>query len=136
VPAPELRPRRERVLVNEPLRRNMRSRPHVCEELYRTGGEPVYVCPQAPLHSLQTTAIERRRHESGFTADEREAYFAERPEAREWTWTVMMRNPDVYARGRVRHPDHRTISLDGWHRVHLNNEERSDRFRFSVKYLD
>ena len=33
-----------------------------------------------------------------------------------------VRNPDVYVRGYVRHPDHATIVLRDWHRVHLNAE--------------
>lgn len=30
-----------------------------------------------------------------------------------WTWRTMRRNPGVYVRGRVRHTDHATITLDG-----------------------
>jgi hypothetical protein len=31
-------------------------------------------------------------------------------------------NPKVYVRGRVRHPDHATVTLDGWHEVFSNTE--------------
>ena len=39
-----------------------------------------------------------------------------------WTWRAMARNPRVYARGTVRHPDHATITLREWCRVLLNTE--------------
>lgn len=34
----------------------------------------------------------------------------------------------VYARGSVRHPDHQTLQLDGWRRVHRNAEIRQAAF--------
>jgi len=37
-------------------------------------------------------------------------------------WRSMARNPRVYARGWVRHPDHATITLREWCRVLLNTE--------------
>ncbi len=33
----------------------------------------------------------------------------------------------IYVRGRVRHPDHSVLKLNGWHEVHLNTENRSAR---------
>jgi hypothetical protein len=33
-----------------------------------------------------------------------------------------VRNPEMFVRGYVRHPDHATIVLSGWHRVYLNAE--------------
>ena len=33
-----------------------------------------------------------------------------------------VRNPQMFVRGYVRHADHATIMLDGWHRVYLNSE--------------
>jgi hypothetical protein len=37
----------------------------------------------------------------------------------------MQRNPVVFARGKVSHPDHANIRLGGWHRVEMNTESRS-----------
>lgn len=34
-------------------------------------------------------------------------------------------------RGRIKHPDHRTIELHGWHKVFLNTEDRQTLSRFS-----
>jgi hypothetical protein len=36
-----------------------------------------------------------------------------------------------FVRGRVKHPDHRTIELHGWHKVFLNTEDRVLLSRFS-----
>src|SRR5437879_1466662 len=33
-----------------------------------------------------------------------------------------VRDAEVYARGPVRHPDHKTIRRDGWRRVYMNRE--------------
>ena len=35
----------------------------------------------------------------------------------------VLRDPEVYAKGTVRHPDHATIRLTGWHRVLMNTEQ-------------
>ena len=34
-------------------------------------------------------------------------------------------DPEVYVRGTVKHRDHATIRLDGWHRVELNTETQA-----------
>ena len=47
----------------------------------------------------------------------------------------MMRNPTVYVKGRVTHADHATITLDGWHRVEMNTESKSQAMRH-VAFLD
>jgi hypothetical protein len=90
------------------------------EELYRQGGTTVYVCGQYP---------------DGLTTDEYRALLKSNPDATKWNWRTMARNPVVYVRGRVRHPDHATLRLDGWHRVEMNTENRS-RAMASVAFLD
>ena len=52
-----------------------------------------------------------------------------------WNWRVIRRNPKVYVRGRVRHPDHKTVMLDGWHEVLSNTENLSHAMR-NVAFLD
>jgi hypothetical protein len=47
----------------------------------------------------------------------------------------MQREPSVYVRGRVWHPDHKTIVLDGWHRVFMNTEREAPG-ALSVVFLD
>jgi hypothetical protein len=55
--------------------------------------------------------------------------------ARNWGWTQMTREPTVYVRGKVWHPDHRTIVLDDWHRVMMNTEREAPGVRHIV-FLD
>ena len=47
----------------------------------------------------------------------------------------MRRNPQVYVKGRVSHPDHKTIVLPGWHQVHMNTEHRSAAMQ-NMAFLD
>jgi hypothetical protein len=117
VPAPQVRVELLLVLRNEPIARGG-GKPHVCEELYRFGGETVYVSPGAP---------------NGLT-DEKYRALSE-GERNRWNWRVMRRNPKVYVRGRVRHHDHKTVVLDGWHEVLSNTENLSHAMR-NVAFLD
>lgn len=117
VPAPQVRVELLLVLRNEPIARGG-GKPHVCEELYRFGGETVYVSPGAP---------------NGLT-DEQYRALSE-GERNRWNWRVMRRNPKVYVRGRVRHHDHKTVVLDGWHEVLSNTENLSHAMR-NVAFLD
>ena len=59
----------------------------------------------------------------------------DRPKARHWNWRVMTRDANVYARGRVRHADHKTIVLHGWHQVVMNTESQAQAMRH-VAFLD
>jgi hypothetical protein len=120
LPAPELVVDQKLVLRNEPLRRGNGGKPHCAEFCYRTGGETVYVCS---------------RHPNGVTEAQYRSILADTPKAKGWGWRVMRRNPGVYVRGRVRHADHATITLHGWHRVLLNTEGQSRAMR-NVAFLD
>jgi hypothetical protein len=106
------------ILRNEPLVRSRGGKPHMCEELYRFGGETVYVSPGFP-NGL--TEVEFR----GLSDAERGR----------WSWRVMRRNPKVFVRGRVRHPDHATVALNGWHEVFSNTEHLSKAMQ-DVVFLD
>ncbi|MFH1688898.1 MAG: hypothetical protein ABIE42_01510 [Candidatus Eisenbacteria bacterium] len=101
---------------NEPLQRTAWSKPHVCEELYREGGELVYIVRD----SVYTEEHYKRKR----AQDKRFAQL--RAETR-------TRNPEIYVRGNVRHADHATIHLEGWHRVYINAELT---LQGSVAYLD
>jgi len=107
VPRPHLKPDAQLVFRNEPISRGRGSKPHLCEELYRTGGITVCVCPQ---------------HPAGVSESEMNAIVATNRRARGWGWRRMTRDASVYVRGKVRHGDHATIRLDAWHQVYLNNE--------------
>lgn len=108
------------VLSNEPLQRGNGGKPHWAEFCYRTGGETVYVC---------------HRHPNGVTVVQYHEILAGNSRAKSWGWRNMRRNPGVYVRGRVRHADHNTIMLHGWHRVLMNTEAQSKAMR-NVAFLD
>ena len=119
VPAPGVVAKEKLVLRYEALRRGG-GKPHMCEDLYRVGGTTVYVCGQYP---------------NGLTEAEKRALLKQNPGASKWNWRAMQRDPTVFVRGSVSHPDHATIHLDGWHRVSMNTENQS-RAMASVAFLD
>jgi hypothetical protein len=120
LPVPDMAVDDRLVLRDEPLSRGNGGKPHWAEFCYRTGGETVYVCP---------------RHPAGVTEAQYASILAGSPGAKRWGWRPMQRNPGVYVRGRVRHPDHATITLRGWHQVVMNTEGQSAARR-NVAFLD
>ena len=119
IPAPEFSPRNALVYRNEPLRRGG-GKAHIVERLVRTAGESVYVSHRAP---------------NGLTQAEYRALVTRDPSARRANWQVMRRNAAVFVEGRVRHSDHATITLRGWHRVEMNTENQAPSMRH-VAFLD
>ncbi len=120
LPTPRLRVLKEQVLLNEPLSRGEGSKPHWAEYLHRKGGEIVYVCDE---------------HPAGLSVD---AYFGlirAKPRAKNWNWRRMVRNPEAYVKGKISHPDHKTIVLHVWHKVVMNTEGQSQAMRHVV-FLD
>ena len=119
LPTPDLHVDEGLVLRNESLRRG-NGKPHSVEFCYRTGGETVHVCP---------------RHPNGVLASVYQRILTANPRAKAWGWRTMRRNAGVYVRGSVRHADHKTIVLHGWHRVLMNTEAESKAMR-NVAFLD
>lgn len=101
------------IFKNEPLLRGWGSKPHMVEQILRRGGVQVYVCRQFP---------------DGLTAYQYSQLISKSPEAKKLPWQNMAREPEVYARGHVRHPDHKTVVLNGWHRVYVSDEKSSFAF--------
>jgi hypothetical protein len=108
------------VLPKEPLRRGNGGKPHWADFCYRTGGETVYVCSRYP---------------NGVTEAQYKGILAGSPKATGWGWRTMQRNPGVYVKGRIRHADHATITLHGWHHVLMNTEGQSKAMK-NVAFLD
>jgi hypothetical protein len=77
----------------------------------------------------------RERSGGVFTESQYQEELRRRPEARAERWRPMRQNPTVFARGTVRHSDHRTVRLSGWHRVHMSTEHRAEAGRW-VAFLD
>jgi hypothetical protein len=107
------------IFRNEPISRG-RGKPHLCEELVRQGGQLVYVTHGYP---------------NGLTEIERKRLISRKPDLRHLPWVAQRRNPSVYVRGRVRHPDHQTILLSEWHQVIMNTENESISMRH-VAFID
>ncbi len=108
------------VLRNEPISRGNGGKPHYCEELIRQGGELVYVS---------------RRYRQGLTEQRYRQLLTRQPELRKVQWIAQRRNPLVLVRGKVRHRDHKTIVLRGWHQVLMNTETQSEAMRH-VAFID
>ncbi len=119
VPEPRLSVSPLEVLRNEPLRRGG-GKPHMAEFCFRKGGERVYVS---------------QRYPNGLTTEAYTRLIQSRPSARAWNWRVMIRDAGVFVRGRIRHSDHKTIELNGWHQVLLNTETDAPSMRH-VAFLD
>lgn len=105
------------VLHDEPLTRG-RGKDHVLEYAFRRGGETVFV---------------NAAHPTGITAAEFDRLA--QSQVRKGGWRQMVRDPELYAKGAVRHPDHNTIVLHGWHRVLMNTEHAARAMRH-VAFID
>jgi hypothetical protein len=119
-PAPGLDERGSLVFRKEPLSRGAGSKPHMCEESMRRGGIAVMVSSRHPL---------------GISLDEYQLLVMEDPKELHQNWRRMTRDAKVYVRGKVRHSDHQTVRLDGWHRVYMNRE-RFAAHAAQVAFLD
>ena len=118
VPRPDfVVPSRHLILHNEPLSRGAGSKPHMVEEIYRRGGESVYVS---------------RRYKGGepITPEQYVKLIQQKPHMEQLGWRIMRLNPTVYARGKVRHRDHKTIKLPFWHEVAMATERPNPRVIF------
>jgi hypothetical protein len=106
VPAPQLVADAKRIRHHEPIRRSG-GKTHTVEEVFRTGGEAIYYS-------------EARRRV--LTVPQFRKLLQQRPQAVKEDWRIMQRGMSVYGRGMVRHPDHDTVTLHGWHRILMNTE--------------
>ena len=114
LPAPQFAAGGQIVLHNEPLRRGA-GKPHMAEDLVRFGGARVYTST---------------RHPNGLSEAAYRRLLSRTPAARSWGWRVQVMNPQVFVRGAIRHPDHKTLRLPTWHRVLVNREEFTETVRF------
>lgn len=115
IPEPNFQPKQRAIIYSkEPLRRGG-GKPHFVDELHRSGGEQVYV---------------NRQYPNGISKGTYERLVSQNPKIVKQNWSIMYRNPGVFIRGRVRHPDHATIRLPFWHRVLVNREMQSRQVAF------
>jgi hypothetical protein len=121
IPRPDVNLDPGLVIRREPLSRGAGSKPHMVDELVRTGGESVYV---SHLHPTGLTEAEYMQW-----------VHRNRDQARRVRFDLMRRNAGVFVRGKVRHPDHKTIVLNVWHEVAMNTESQARAMRH-VAFLD
>jgi hypothetical protein len=117
IPRQDARIDQKQVPRNEPIRRGA-GKPHMCQFMYRTGGEQVYVS---------------NRYPNGLTMTEYQTL--EPFEQQRERWTMMMREARVFVKGAIRHSDHATIWLPDWHEVVMNTETQAKAMRH-VAFLD
>lgn len=119
IPSPEMNPDSWRILRNELITRGNGGNPHCLEYAYRLGGTRVYVSESSP---------------QGLSEAQYHRYLVTHPKSGR-SFRLMIREPELYAKGRVSHNDHKTIVLDGWHRVLMNTENQA-RAMSNVAFLD
>jgi len=119
IPCPDLQPDERLILKSEPLRRSG-GKPHIVQFLFRRGGTTVHVCHAYP---------------SGLTHAEYQRLIHHHPEKKSLPWRMMARDPEAFAKGTVKHSDHKTIILPLWHRVAMNTESQANGAR-NVTFLD
>lgn len=94
---------------DEPILRGRGRKPHICEEVYSISGEKVYVHPKYAPNGItegELSNLKETLREMGVRG--------------EINFEIRTRDATVYARGHVRHPDHKTVILPCWHRVYMN----------------
>ena len=111
VPDPTFHPNGRVCHRNEPLIRGA-GKPHIAECLVRVGGR---------------TAYAQRWGGRVITDAQYRQLLRDNPRTKPGEWLVVTQEPVVHARGKVSHPDHRTVQLVGWHRVEVNTEQNSGR---------
>jgi len=123
IPAPRFKESDGVIHRNESIQRG-RSKPHICQELIRKGGSTVWVHPKWAPNGVTEAQANAIRNRNGIMWSENRS-----------EWTQRVADATAYVRGFVKHSDHKTIHLKGWHRVLPNTEDKAKAGRF-LKFLD
>jgi hypothetical protein len=107
------------ILKNEPINRGG-GKPHLCENLVRSGGVTVWTCIKFP---------------NGLTEGAYRNLLKRDKNAKTWNWVPRVADAKVYVKGKVSHADHATLFLDGWHEVLMNRENEAPSMRH-MRFLD
>lgn len=95
------------ILRNVPLRRDDRGKPHFCEEMGFEPAATIYTCTQ---------------YRNGITESDYKRLVFLSPWVKLWNWRTRKSPMRAFVRGRVSHPDHKTVFLGEWHRALPNTE--------------
>jgi hypothetical protein len=115
IPMPKMKVPHNMILKNEPIRREGGGKPHMVEEVFRMGGETVYESWGGRVLSAKEFAALQKRD----------------PHATK-SYRAARANAKVFGRGKIRHPDHSTVTLSVWHQIVPNTEQRSTPSRFGT----
>lgn len=118
IPAPNKKFDKAWERSDEPITRGRGSKPHIAQCCVRSGGETVYVNRTYPT-GISKKAFDR----------------LPKTEQNAPGWRQMQKDAEVYVKGTIRHADHATITLVGWHRVVMNTENQAKAMRH-VAFLD
>jgi len=124
-PVPSFNPGKNIIHKKEPINNGKRGgKDHVCDELIRFGGKVVYVAPGDPRW-ITTTEYRRLQQSSPMIAG---------------LYRQAMEDAKVFVRGKVSHPDHYPVTLQGWHQVSINQEgsatSSTGRLISSMRFID
>jgi hypothetical protein len=72
---------------------------------------------------------------AGISLGEYQTLISSDSNARGYGWRRRVRDAEVYARGEIRHKDHRTVDLWCWHRAYMNRE-RFAKHAPQIAFLD
>jgi hypothetical protein len=106
------------IIRDEPIRRG-RGKPHMVEYVYRTGGVNVYI------HYNFPNGVSEIKYRELINSGE----------YKRGEWQVMRQDAMVFCKGRVSHPDHATITLNGWYKVIPNTEASAPGIK-NMAFLD
>lgn len=104
--------------TDEPITRGRGSKPHIAQHCVRSGGETVFVNRQHPVGISKKSFDKLPKTEQNAPG-----------------WRQMQKDAQVYVKGTIRHADHATITLVGWHRVVMNTENQAKAMQH-VAFLD
>lgn len=137
MPVPDMDPDPLKILKDEPMARG--GNPHMAQFLYREGGTRVNVLRvgfASFMASSGVSAKDNSRLRNGLTDSEKKSFIKKYPESKNWPWTIQVRNPTAYVKGKITHIEHSTVDLgDTWHRVAINTEERARGAR-NIAFID
>lgn len=124
IPTPNLVVPSDQIVKNRPIRRG-NGKAHMVAEEYHVGGDQVWT-----HRTLAPNGVSDEEMNNIYSREKAAGRVISR-----MGWARMVRDMETYARGTVRHPDHKTITLKGWHRVVMNTETKA-RAMANVAFLD
>ena len=126
IPKKKMKVPHGQILKNEPIQRG-RGKPHIVEEIWRTGGRDIVVPVINAWSRLKESDLPAKWFE-GLSPGQHAALTRRKDNegklARDIRWRQGRVDARVYGRGKVTHPDHSTLKLKVWHQIVPNTESQ------------